>query len=189
MDTRSTAPILLIGDDDSLHMALEEAGFSVVSVAETEDLYSAVSRIQPSVVLVQEDSPTRDTLEHLALSSRRFPQPTLLLHDGQNAELTEQALKLGISPYVIEGMSATAMRALIDVSIGHQRQIEVLRQELSRSQKSLAERKVIDAAKCALMEREKASEAEAFRRLKTLAMNCRISLTEGARRILSQTEP
>ncbi len=186
MKTHAGTDILLIGSDETLVLALQDGGFRVTWVDEHEDLYAAVARLQPQAVLVQADSPTRDTLEHLASLSRRYPQPTLLLHDGQDAELTRRALKLGISAYVADGMSAGAVRALVEVSISHREQLESLRRELTRSQRSLAERKLIDAAKCVLMERQGVCEADAFRHLKSLAMNARISLSDAARNLLAQ---
>ncbi len=180
----ATKDILLIGHDPTLVLALQDAGFVVACVDEDADLYRAVGALQPTAILLHADSPSRDTLEHLASLSRRYPQPALLLHSGQDVEVARQALDLGISAYVSEGLSATAMRALIEVSLQHARQIQSLRKELARSQRSLAERKLIDAAKCQLMEVEGLNEGAAYQRLKTIAMNTRISIGAAARALL-----
>ena len=188
MSIHAGTDILLIGHDESLVLALQDGGFDVAWVGENEDLYAAVARLEPRAVLVHADSPTRDTLEHLASLSRRYPQPTVLLHSGHDADLTRNALQLGISAYVTEGLSPSAVRALIEVSINHQQQVETLRRELARSQKSLADRKLIGAAKCLLMERQGLSEAQAYRKLKTLAMNRRVPLSQAARDLLTEQE-
>lgn len=185
MTPSSRTDILLIGQNAQLHQALQDAGFSTVRLEDDSDLYAAVAHYAPGAILLHADAPSRDTLEHLAALNRRYPQPAVVLHDGSNAELTRQALQLGISAYVAEGLSAAAMKALIEISIEHARQLQTLRQELSRKQKSLAEKKLINAAKCRLMERHGLCEQAAFESLKTTAMNARISLPDAARRMLS----
>ncbi|MGJ8669497.1 MAG: ANTAR domain-containing response regulator [Oceanococcus sp.] len=181
---RNTAKILLIGEDPVLQAALNDAGFAVVRVHEGTDLYQAAEQYRPVAVLLRADSPSRDTLEHLAMLSRKFPQPAVLLHKGDDAQLGEFALELGISAYVAEGMSAPVVRALVEVSISQRRQLEKLRLELSRSQQTLAKRKLVDAAKCALMERHAIRETEAYALLKSTAMRARQNLEDRAREIL-----
>lgn len=180
--------ILMIGNDAELLMALQEAGFAVEAITETQDLYDSVARLRPAAVLLRTDSPTRDSLEHLASLGQRYPQPTLLFHDGQNESLTREAIELGICAYVAEGMSPTALRSLIEVASAHYSQLRALRKELTRSQQSLAERKRIDAAKCVLMERKGLSEAKAYQCLREQAMNARRSMDEMAREVLANTE-
>ncbi len=185
---RTGFDILLIGEDPALSAALHDAGFVVQCVPEGADLYATCQQHEPAAILLRADSPSRDTLEHLANLSRKFPQPTLVLHNGEDAELGQLALKLGFSAYVTEGMSAAVIKALVEVSISQRQQVQTLRQELARSQRSLAQRKLVDAAKCALMERHSLTEKQAFERLRQGAMQARQNLLERAREVMQLEE-
>lgn len=176
--------VLLIGPEPHLVAALESAGFEVVTMDADADLYALVDRLCPHAILLGADSPSRDTLEHLATLNRRHPQPALLLQGVANPELSQQALALGISAYVTEGLSPAAIRSLIEVSIAHAQQVHGLRRELARKQKSLAERKQIDAAKRVLWKEHGMSEDAAYQALKNHAMHKRCSIAEAARRLL-----
>jgi two-component system, response regulator / RNA-binding antiterminator len=63
-------------------------------------------------------------------------------------------------------------------------QIRVLKRELSRAQKALADRRVIDAAKCRLMERKGLSEEAAYKQLQAQAMDTRRTIVEVALALL-----
>lgn len=181
--------ILLIGHDNALHLALEEAGFRVEAAPESADLYALLAQRRPAAVLIRSDSPSRDTLEHLALLNRANPQPTLLLHSRPDAELSRAAIRAGISAYAVEDLSAGLLQTLIEVSIAQFEHTRDLKRELQRSQRSLAERKRIDRAKCRLMECEGLSEAEAYSRIKTTAMNQRLSVAEAAQKMIDRSLP
>lgn len=188
MKPKPPARILLIGDAQPLMHGLIEAGYEVVSVPENCDLYVAVEQAEPLAVLLCSDSPSRDTLEHLALLSRKHPQPALLLHEADNPTLNRQALDMGISAYVSAGLSAAALKSLIDVSIRHAEQVYALRRELARKQQSLADRKVVDKAKKVLWKDHGMNEETAYKALKTMAMNSRYSIAEAARKLLASKD-
>lgn len=180
--------ILLIGPDDGLRACLHAAGFEVLVIEADADLYATVDSLQPDAVLLGADSPSRDTLEHLATLSRRFPQPSLLLQGAKNPELTQEAMRLGISAYVTEGLSPAAVRSLIEVSMAHAQQLHALRRELARKQKSIAERNQVDEAKRLLWKQHGMSEEAAYQALRNHAMNKRCSVAEAARRLIESKQ-
>lgn len=188
MTNTSDSIVLLIGPDPGLIHSLQDAGFQVVTVQETDDIYKAFAEHHPQAVLLGVGSPSRDTLEHLATLGRKYPQPALLLQGGHNPEASRQALELGISAYVTEGMTPAAMKSLIEVSISHARQVHSLRRELARNQKTLSERKRIDSAKRVLWKEHGMNEEAAYQALKTMAMNSRCSIAEAAQRLLDSKD-
>ncbi len=188
MTTSLDNTVLLIGPEPGLIHSLEDAGFHVVTIQETDDIYKAFAEHHPQAVLLGVDSPSRDTLEHLATLGRKYPQPALLLQGGNNPEASRQALELGISAYVTAGMTSAAMKSMIEVSINHARQIHSLRRELARNQKTLSERKRIDSAKRVLWKQHGMNEEAAYKALKTMAMNSRCSIAEAAQRLLDSKE-
>ncbi|MEK6806188.1 MAG: ANTAR domain-containing protein [Pseudomonadota bacterium] len=176
--------VLLVGGGETLCAALDAAGYAVVSVAEDEDFYALIEQRRPAAVVISAASPSRDTLEHLALLNRRHPQPIVLFHDGQNHELAVQAMRAGISAYAARDLPPEAVRSLIEVALLHFEQTRALRKELTRAQQTLAERRWVDRAKCRLMETESLSETAAYERLRETAMRERVSLEQAARTVL-----
>lgn len=66
----------------------------------------------------------------------------------------------------------------------HAKQIQALKRELAFAQKALTERRVVDRAKCHLMERHGLSEANAYARLREQAMQQRRELADVARELV-----
>lgn len=170
---------------DRLEQALVEAGFDVLGrVGADADLYGPMESLRPDAVIVDAELPTRDTLEHLAQLGRRYPKPMIMLSGAGDAELTAAAARAGVSAYVVEGLAPTTVQSLVHVAIAHYQTHRALRSELTRVQQSLEQRKVIDRAKCLLMERHGVGEEAAYGRLRKMAMDRRISLPEQARELV-----
>lgn len=188
MSTDRAIRVLLVTHDDTLTRSLEREGFEVHQVSESEDVYSLVGELEPDAILIRPDSPTRDSLEHLASQSCKHPQPTLFLHDKLPQELRQQALSLGVSSYATAELTTTALRSLIEISIDHAKRLQAVKRELTRNQKTLAERKQVDQAKRILWKDHGMSEETAYKALKTMAMNGRISVADAARKVLESKE-
>ncbi len=63
----------------TLRLALAQAGYEVIEhVASTIALHRRVSEIKPDVIIIDTDSPDRDTLENLCVISRDQPRPVVL---------------------------------------------------------------------------------------------------------------
>ncbi|HVT34724.1 MAG TPA: ANTAR domain-containing protein [Nevskiaceae bacterium] len=176
--------VLLVNGDSALADALSAAGYAVSRAGEADDLYASVERHKPDAIVVAADSPSRDVLEHLAFINRKHPQPVLLFHDGSDDALVRRAMRAGVSAYVARDLPPLALRSLIEVSALHFEQTRSLRQALSRAEKLRAERKLVDAAKCRVMETLGLGEAAAYKHLQALAMNGRRSLAEVAHELL-----
>jgi response regulator NasT len=166
---------------------LEASGFLVVGVvADGDDVIAAVNRYLPDAIIIDADSPRRDTLEGLALLNQRFPRPTVLLSEQDDQRLAHAALRAGISAYTVTHASPALVRSLIEVSVAHFRAHGLLQSELARSQQTLDESQVVNRAKCLLMEQYGMSEREAYARLRRLAMDRRLPLVEIAQSLMNQ---
>lgn len=170
-----------------LAQALCAAGFAVAGVvAEDADVYGAVQRLAPDAILIDTESPTRDTLEGLAVIGKRFPRPILLLSEAANAELVQDAALLGISAYAVDGFSPGLLKSLIEVGIAHFRSHAVLSEELRRTREALRERRQIEQAKLRLMLSLQLGEDEAYHHLRRQAMARGLRIAELARELLEQ---
>jgi response regulator NasT len=170
-----------------LSSVLEASGFRVVAVVtDGDDMVEAVKRHLPDAILIDADSPRRDTLEGLALLNQRFPRPAVLLSEQDDQRLAHAALEAGVSTYTVSDASPALVRSLVEVSVSHFRAHGRLQAELARMQDSLEESRIVDRAKCLLMERQALSEREAYARLRRLAMDRRQKLADVAQSLLNQ---
>ena len=169
-----------------LEGALADAGFEVLDVVpENGPVHRRISELQPDAIIIDSESPTRDTLEGLATVSRKFPRPIVMLSDRGGTDLVRNAAQLGISAYVVEGMSSALVRSLIEVSMVHFRCQRLLQAELEQTQSAFADRRCIDSVKCLLMEQEGMSERLAYQTLRKLAMDRGQRLADVARSLLA----
>jgi response regulator NasT len=90
----------------------------------------------------------------------------------------------GVSAYVVAGLQAERIKPVLDVAMARFNQEQKLRAELSDTKHKLAERKLLERAKGLLMKRHGLSEDEAYQKLRHLAMNKNLKLSEVAQRIL-----
>ena len=169
-----------------LQQALQAAGFAVIAVVkESADLYARVVPLAPDAIIIDADSPTRDTLEHLAALHQQFPKPMIMLSERGDAELTRSAAQAGVSAYVVEGATPSAVRSLVDVAMLHFLNHRVLHAELTRAQQALEDRDHVGRAKIFLMERHGFGEERAYQLLRKLAMRRQQRIADLARLMLA----
>jgi two-component system, response regulator / RNA-binding antiterminator len=130
-----------------------------------------VQRLQPDVVIVDTDSPTRDTLENLATLSSNNPRPVVVFTDDGSHGPMQRALRAGVSAYVIAGLQPERLEPVLQVAIARFEQDAALRAQLSKAEQQLAGRKLIERAKGVLMAEAGLDEDAAYKRLRKLAMD------------------
>jgi len=185
--------ILLINDTDKpigdLRAALVEAGHEVLDeVAGIAALLKAVETHLPDVVILDVDSPSRDTLEQLAMLHQHAPRPVVMFSANGDEQLIRAAVGAGVAAYVVDGLSPARLRPIIQVALARFEQQAHLRQQLKGVQQQLQERKTIEQAKGLLMEKRGMSEREAYAALRQQAMRQNLKLADVARRILSMAD-
>jgi two-component system, response regulator / RNA-binding antiterminator len=188
----SAAPslrVLLI--DDGAHRIslirdeLTRQGHLVVGVVDSALLiHDCVLRLQPDVVIVDSESPSRDTLENLATLSSSCPRPVVVFSEDARQAPMQQALRAGVSAYVIAGLQAQRLMPVLQVAIARFEQDRALRGQLDDAQTQLAERKLIERAKGILMDDVGLSEEQAYRHLRKLAMDRGQRLGQVAERVI-----
>ena len=99
-----------------LQQALARAGYEVIAyMPSTYDLHRQVEALKPDIVIIDTDSPDRDTLENLCVVTRDNPRPVVMFtHDGDNDKI-RAATEAGVSAYVVDGMDGTRIGPIIDL--------------------------------------------------------------------------
>lgn len=172
-----------------LETALVQAGFTVLGrEADESALESRVRELEPDAIIIHADSPARDTLEHLAVLHDRFPRPMLMLCGEGDPRHARAAVQAGVSFYVVEHLSPGVVRSLVDMALLHFQDRRQLTLELQEARQALADRRAIGDAKCLLMEREGLAEADAYHRMRRLAMQRGQRVADLARAMLAAAE-
>ena len=169
-----------------LQRALARAGYEVIAyVSSTFDLHRQVSALQPDIIIIDTDSPDRDTLENICVVSRDEPRPVVMFtHDGDSEKIRAATLA-GVSAYVVDGMSGERMRPIIDAAVARFEQFQALKRELDNMEVKLADRKVIERAKGVLMKSRNLSEEDAYRALRKQAMQSNARLAAVAAQVVA----
>lgn len=147
------------------------AGYQVAAVLPSAlDLAGRVEAIKPDVILIETDSPSRDTIEHLAVVGRDLPRPVIIFAQDGDSQTIRQAVRAGVSAYVVDGLDPSRINPVIEVARAHFEEHQALRRELRAASRKLSERKAIERAKGVLMKARGLDEDAAYHALRKLAM-------------------
>lgn len=185
--------IMLVDDNEerasALRQVLTSHGYHVVAcVCATDYLPDRVRQVNPDVILMDIDAPSRDTLEHIGSVNRELPRPIVMLSRDEDSATIQAAITAGVSAYLVDGLKTTRVRPVIDMAIAHFREYQSLRGELEKTRTSLTERKLIDRAKGLLMAQRSITEPEAYAMLRSLAMNRKRRIGDVAADVIEMAE-
>jgi response regulator NasT len=148
------------------------AGHQVTAVLPTTlDLAAQVAKFKPDVILIETDSPSRDTLEHLAAMERDAPRPVIIFAQEGDDLTIRASIRAGVAAYVVDGLEAARLKPIIDVAVARFEAHQEIRQELAKAKSKLSERKLVEKAKGILMKSRGMDEEAAFGALRKLAMD------------------
>ena len=181
---------VLIVDYDKLRskplkQSLIDSGFDVVAHVENDvALHAKCLALKPDVVIIDTDSPNRDTLENICVMSMHDPRPIVMFtHDG-NKEQIKLATQAGVSAYVVGAIPSERLVPVIDAAIARFEEFKNLRDELLQAKTKLDERKVIERAKGLLMKQRGLDEDAAYEMLRSMAMKKNMKLVNLSEQLL-----
>ncbi|MDH5786353.1 MAG: ANTAR domain-containing protein [Chromatiales bacterium] len=182
--------VLIVDEDPGrsaiLEQALKDGGCRVIAKLSSGDqLVTQVALHQPDVIIIDLDTPDRDTLEQMHTISRDQPRPIVMFAEDDDSGTINQAIKAGVSAYIVDGLAANRVKPVMEVAIARFREYQALRDELAQAKDSLEERKLIDRAKALLIKRQGMSEEQAHQALRKLAMDQGKKLVEVARSVIA----
>jgi response regulator NasT len=167
----------------TLRISLLEAGYNIVAALPPDArLQEQIAQLQPDVIIV--DAQSDAALKEVVSATTNAPRPIICFSEDGDRDRMHAALEAGVSAYVAAGLSADWVKAVLDVAVARFEVDQKLRDELSETRIKLAERKVIERAKGLLMERHRCSEDDAYRKLRRLAMDKNLKLSDVAQRML-----
>ena len=160
----------------------------VIVIPDTVDLLARLAALNPDVVVIDLESPSRDLLEQMFDVSGVIERPVAMFVDQTDGAMMQAAVDAGISAYVVDGLRPERVKAIIDIAILRFNAFARLQRELSEARNELADRKVVERAKGLLMRMRGVGEEEAYALLRRKAMNEKRKLVEIARAVVTAME-
>ena len=155
-----------------LKASLELAQYQVIGILSWEFVDEhAIQAASADVIIVDANAPGRDTLEQISLMSRTLEKPLVVLGAKNDQHSIQAAMRAGVSAYVSRTIQSEDLRGIIQVAAARFSEHQRLKDELKEARHQLVERKLVDRAKAILMEDHGYSEADAYKRMRSMAMS------------------
>jgi len=173
----------------ALAAVLARAHCDVVGcLAADDNLTEQVARLRPDVVIIDVESPSRDTLENLRSVQATSPRPLVMFSQDDNGETIRRAIQAGVSAYVVDGVQDHRVRPILEAAIARFEQFRALESELDRTRSQLTERKKIERAKGIVMSQRGISEDMAYQLMRKTAMDQNRRMIDVAESILAAAD-
>ncbi len=185
---------IVIVDESEIRAAilkegLREAGYvEVIHISEMTNLLDRIYKIDPDVVLIDLENPSRDVLEQMFQVSRIVRRPIAMFVDQSDTASIQASVDAGVSAYIVGGLQKDRIKPILDLCISRFNAFSNLQQQLDVAQSALTERKVIDRAKGILMTEKNLGEEEAYALMRRAAMNKNMKIVEIAQSIVTAAE-
>ena len=189
-----SSPKIAIVDESPIRAAileegLREAGFTdVVRIGEMQSLLSRIYALDPDVIVIDLENPSRDILEQMFQVSRAVRRPIAMFVDQSDAASIQASVDAGVSAYIVDGLKKERLKPILDLCISRFNAFAKLQDELDRAKSALEDRKVIERAKGILMKLKDLTEDEAYVLLRSTAMREKKKIGEIAQSILTASE-
>jgi two-component system, response regulator / RNA-binding antiterminator len=174
----SDAPLKILVIDENpirraiLETGLKDAGFeNVTLLADTTALLDRIYTVDPDVIIIDLENPSRDVLEQMFQVSRIVRRPIAMFVDQSDRATIAAAMEAGVSAYIVDGLKKERVRSILDMTISRFSVFDRLRSELEETKSALKNRKIIEKAKGILMKTRGLDEEAAYALLRRTAMS------------------
>ena len=114
---------IVIVDENPIRAAILEDGLReaghvhVVRVDEMSHLLARIYAIDPDVILIDLENPSRDVLEQMFQVSRAVKRPVAMFVDQSDTASIEAAVDAGVSAYIVGGLQKERVKNILDLCI------------------------------------------------------------------------
>jgi response regulator NasT len=168
---------------------LREAGHTnVTHITERTGLLARVYALDPDVILIDLENPSRDELEQMFQVSRAVKRPIAMFVDQSDTASIQASVDAGVSAYIVGNLQKERIKTILDLCVSRFNAFSRLQGELDRAKSALEDRKAIDRAKGILMKMKKLTEEEAYALLRKTAMDENRKIAEVAQSVITAAE-
>ena len=153
--TRRSLRILII-DESSVRAAILEEGLRLASggeeggtvevhhIRDTVNLLARISAVDPDVILIDLENPSRDVLEQMFQVSRAVKRPVAMFVDQSDSASIQAAVDAGVSAYIVDGLKKERISPILETCISRFRAFARLQDELDLGQTVASKKKYED---------------------------------------------
>src|SRR5436305_6277439 len=162
------SPKIVIVDESPIRAAileegLREAGFAGVRhISEMHDLLARIYALDPDVILIGLENPSRDVLEQMFQVSSAVRRPIAMFVDQSDTASIQASVDAGVSAYIVDGLKKERVKPILDLCISRFNAFSKLQDELNLGRPTLEDGKAIERAKGILMKLKGLTEEEAY---------------------------
>ena len=172
-----------------LSEGLREAGYvNVLRMEGRHNLLERIYAVDPDVILIDLEDPSRDVIEQMLDVSREVKRPVAMFVDQSDGQTIEAAIEAGVASYVVDGLRKDRVKPIVETTISRFRAFARLKAELEEAKGQLEERKLVDRAKSILMKMKGIDEEAAYGLLRRTAMNEKKRIADVAQSIITAAE-
>lgn len=184
--------VLVVDDEPILRLDIADmlitAGYKVVGQA--KDGIEAVKMSQeltPDLIIMDIKMPLLDGLSAAkSIKQHGSKSAILLLTAYSDIEFVNSAAESDIDGYLVKPIEEKSLIPALELAVSNCRSKNSLKQDFASVKKKFEDRKYIDRAKGILMANKELSEDEAFKQLRSIAMEKRITIVELSKILLGE---
>lgn len=186
---------IVIADDEpitriDLREILEEADYEVVG--EASDGFDAVELCKnhrPDLVLMDIKMPLLDGINaSKIIMEEELANSIILLTAYSGKEFTQKAKEAGVMGYLVKPIDDKSLLPTIEIALSKGKEIRKMKKDIKEANENLESRKKVEKAKGILMRKNCMSEEEAYRNIRRLSMNKRVSMKKIAEIIIMSSD-
>jgi response regulator NasT len=190
MNSVSTINTIVISEQpdvtSKLSATLADTDYKIIFEGSTlQELLSLNWQVEPDLIIAVLKTSDTQVLSKFKVINEQFPLPIVIFTHDDRDDAIEQAIQAGVSAYIVDGFREDRVLPILRTAIARFRQYQSMQKHIKELKTSLADRKVIDKAKGLIMEQRNCTEDEAYRLLRTSAMNQNMRLAQLAQNILA----
>lgn len=183
---------ILICDDEplirmNLNSMLTDLGFD--EILECGDGTRAVEMALgsfPDMAILDVSMPGMDGISAAIEIKKKLKIPIMLLTSACDRATIKRASESGIAAFLTKPLRQQDLLPAIEIALHHVEEVEDLKEKIDDLRELIENRKIIEKAKGMLMEKNRISEADAYRIMQKTAMDKRKTLLQVAAGILKE---
>lgn len=178
--------IVIVDDEPIIRLDVKEmllaAGYDIVG--EASDGFEAIricDELKPDLVIMDIKMPLLDGLTAAKkIVANNSASGIILLTAYSDQQYVSKAKDFGALGYLIKPLNEQALIPTVELALSKGHEVKELEKELQLLTKKLEERKIIEKAKGKLMLLEGLSEDEAYKKMRSISMQKRVSMSQVA---------